>query len=67
MPIHPEAPMQLDDARRYRRQAQRLRQEAGQVHNEEIRQQLLDIAAQFDRLAHDAERRARERADPKKI
>ena len=43
-------------ADKYREEAARLRREAEDTKHPENRQQLLDIAAQYDRLADSAER-----------
>jgi len=43
-------------ADKYREEAARLRREAEDMKHSENRQQLLDIAAQYDRLADSAER-----------
>jgi len=43
-------------ARKYREEAARLRQEADNAKHPETRQQLLDIAAQYERLTASTER-----------
>jgi hypothetical protein len=43
------------DAQRYREKAQHLRLNAGSFADEKMRQQILDIAAQYDQLAETLE------------
>jgi len=47
--------MRAARAKQYREEAARLRDEAARAKHPEIRQQLLDIAAQYDRLANSVE------------
>ena len=54
--IAAEKSMRSARAGKYREEAARLRREAEDMKHSENRQQLLDIAAQYDRLAASAER-----------
>ena len=45
-----------DRAARYRAEAERLRQEAACLPDSSVREQLLDIACQYERLAETVER-----------
>jgi len=39
------------NAENYREEARRIRRDAGRINDEKTRQQMLEIAAQYDRLA----------------
>jgi hypothetical protein len=55
--------MRAARAKQYREEAARLRDEATRAKHPEIRQQLLDIAAQYDRLANSVEDLLRSNCD----
>jgi hypothetical protein len=56
-------PSRQSRAERYRREAENARREAAAVHDPDVRQQLLNIAQQYDTLADSIERQPSSRPD----